>query len=146
MATTGIANGTLVSLYKTISTTPTKIANGRSTSADISIDMIEITTKDSAGYKEYIAGEKGGTFEFEGLLEQDGSIGGSLVSPSDLVTDALAGTAITVRWSTQVSGDTYYESSAIISNVNFSAPNNDAATFTCSLQMTGTITQGTVTP
>jgi predicted secreted protein len=146
MATTGIMNGTLIGLYKSVSSTMTKIANGRSTSVDISIDMIEITTKDSAGYKEFIPGEKGGTFDFEGLLEQDGSIGGSLVSPSDLVTDALAGTAITVRWSSQVSGDTYYESSAYITNVNFSAPNNAEATFTCSLQMTGTITQGTVTP
>lgn len=146
MATTGIVNGTLVSLYKSVTGTPTKIANGRSTSADISIDMIETTTKDSAGYKEYIAGEKGGTFSFEGLLEEDGSVGGSLISPKDLVTDALAGNTLTIRWSSQVSGDTYYESSAIISSVNFSAPNNDAATFTCELQMTGNITQGTVTP
>ena len=144
MATTGIVNGSLIGLYKDITGTKTKIANGRSTSVDISIDMIDITTKDSAGYKEYLPGEKGGTFEFEGLLEEDGSVGGSLVSPKDLVTDALAGTMITVRWSSQVTGDVYYESSAYISNVNFSAPNNAETTFTCSLQMTGTITQAAV--
>jgi hypothetical protein len=36
--------------------------------------MIEITTKDSSGFKEYQAGEKGGTFQFEGLLEYDTSV------------------------------------------------------------------------
>ena len=109
MATTGKINGTIIGLYKVVTGTPdtfTKIANGRSANFDLSVDMIETTEKDSGGFKEYIAGEKGGTFQFEGVLE--------------------------------------YESSVLISGVSGSAPNNDVATFSCTMQMTGTITKGNV--
>lgn len=147
MATTGKVNGTVIGLYKVVSGTPdtyTKIANGRSASADVSIDMIETTEKDSGGYKEFIAGEKGGTFQFEGVLEYDTSVSTQGLSMKDLMTDALAGNAFVIRWSSQSSGDEYLQSSVLISSVSLSAPNNDVATFSCTLQMTGTITLGNV--
>jgi predicted secreted protein len=147
MATTGIVNGTLIGLYKVVAGTPTtftKIANGRAAGADLSIDMIEITTKDSSGFKEYVAGEKGGTFQFEGLLEYDTSVATQGLSFDDMVTDALAGTAFTIRWSSQSTGDEYLESSVLVSSVSASAPQNESATFSCTMQMTGTITLGNV--
>ena len=145
MATTGIVNGTLIGLYKVgAGPTYTKFANGTASSVDIAIDMIEITTKDSSGHKEYIAGEKGGTFQFEGRFEYDTSVSTQGESFDDLVTAALAGTAFTARWSSQSTGDEYLESSVLISSVSASAPNNDAASFSCTLQMTGTITLGNV--
>lgn len=147
MATTGKVNGTIIGLYKVVSGTPdtyTKIANGRSAGVDLSIDMIETTEKDSGGFKEYIAGEKGGTFQFEGVLEYDTSVSTQGLSFDDLVTDALAGTSFVMRWSSQSSGDEYLQASCLISSVSASAPNNDVATFSCTLQMTGTITLGNV--
>lgn len=144
MATTGIVNGTKIGLYEKTGTSPsfvyTKIANGRAAGVDVSIDMIEITTKDSSGFKEYVAGEKGGTFSFEGLLEYEASVSTQGLSLDDLMTKALAGTEFTVRWSSQDTGDQYFESKVLISNVSASAPNNDVATFSATLQMTGTIT------
>jgi predicted secreted protein len=147
MATTGKINGTIIGLYKVTAGTPdtfTKIANGRSANFDLSVDMIETTEKDSGGFKEYIAGEKGGTFQFEGVLEYESSVSTQGLSFDDLVTDALAGTAFTIRWSSQSSGDQYMQSSVLISGVSGSAPNNDVATFSCTMQMTGTITKGNV--
>ena len=61
MATTGPVNGTLIAIYKDISGTLTKIANATSNSFDITADMIDVTNKDSAGWKEFITGEKGYT-------------------------------------------------------------------------------------
>ena len=147
MATTGKVNGTVIGLYKVVTGTPdtyTKIANGRSASADVSIDMIETTEKDSGGYKEFIAGEKGDTFQFEGVLEYDTSVSTQGLSMKDLMTDALAGNSFVIRWSSQSTGDEYLQSSVLISSVSLSAPNNDVATFSCTLQMTGTITLGNV--
>ena len=146
MAISGIVNGTLIGLYKVAGSpaTFTKIANGTAAGVDIAIDMIEITTKDSSGFKEYLAGEKGGTFQFEGRLEYDTSAGSQGLSLKDLGTDALAGTAFTMRWSSQSTGDEYFESSVLISSISASAPNNDAASFSCTMQMTGTITLGNV--
>lgn len=147
MATTGIVNGTLIGLYKVVTGTPdtfSKVANGTAASVDIAIDMIEITTKDSSGHKEYLAGEKGGTFQFEGRLEYDTSVSTQGLSLDDLATDALAGTAFTMRWSSQSSGDEFFQASVLVSSISASAPNNDAASFSCTMQMTGTITLGNV--
>jgi len=145
MATTGVINGTAIGLYRvTAGPAYVKIANGKAAGVDISIDMIEITTKDSGGFKEYIAGEKGGTFSFEGLLEYDASVSTQGDSLKDIATLALAGTAFTIRWSSQSSTDEYFESSVLVSNISSSAPNNDTATISCTLQMTGTITLGNV--
>jgi predicted secreted protein len=44
----------------------------------------------------------------------------------------------------QVSGDIKLSGSAYFSNLTMSAPNNDATTFSASLQGTGALTVGTV--
>jgi len=69
MPTTGPVNGTLISIYKDVSGTLKKIANATSNSLDISKDMIDVTSKDSAGAKEFIAGEYGYTLNVEAIFE-----------------------------------------------------------------------------
>jgi len=135
MATTGLVNGTLISIYKDVAGTLTKIANATSHSIDISKDMIDVTNKDSAGAKEFIAGEYGYT---------DASVSTQGQSFKDLLTDLLAGTSVTVVMTTNSTGDQKMTGSAFFSSLSLSAPNNDKATFTGTLQGTGALTIGTV--
>ena len=144
MATTGPVNGTLISIYKDVSGTLKKIANATSNSFDISKDMIDVTSKDSAGAKEFIAGEYGWTMNVEAIFEDDASVGASQQSFKDLATDLLAGTVLTVVISTNVTGDEKYTGSAYFMSLALSAPNNDKATWTGQLQGTGALTIGTV--
>lgn len=144
MATTGPVNGTLISIYKDVSGTLKKIANATSHSFDISKDMIDVTSKDSAGAKEFIAGEYGWTMNVEAIFEDDASVGASQQSFKDLATDLLAGTILTVVISTNVTGDEKYTGSAYFMSLALSAPNNDKATWTGQLQGTGALTVGTV--
>ena len=144
MATTGPVNGTLISIYKDVSGTLKKIANATSHSFDISKDMIDVTSKDSAGAKEFIAGEYGWTMNVEAIFEDDASVGASQQSFKDLATDLLAGTVLTVVISTNVTGDEKYTGSAYFMSLALSAPNNDKATWTGQLQGTGALTIGTV--
>lgn len=144
MATTGPVNGTLISIYKDVSGTLKKIANATSHSFDISKDMIDVTSKDSAGAKEFIAGEYGWTMNVEAIFEDDASVGASQQSFKDLATDLLAGTVLTVVISTNVTGDEKYTGSAYFMSLALSAPNNDKATWTGQLQGTGALTVGTV--
>lgn len=144
MATTGPVNGTLISIYKDVSGTLKKIANATSHSFDISKDMIDVTSKDSAGAKEFIAGEYGWTMNVEAIFEDDASVGASQQSFKDLATDLLAGTILTVVISTNVTGDEKYTGSAYFMSLALSAPNNDKATWTGQLQGTGALTIGTV--
>jgi predicted secreted protein len=144
MPTSGPVNGTLISIYKDVSGTLKKIANATSNSIDISKDMIDVTSKDSAGAKEFIAGEYGYTLNVEAIFEDDQSVGASQISYKDLVTDLLAGTLLTIVLTSNVSGDEKYTGAAFFSSLSLSAPNNDKATWTGTLQGSGALTLGTV--
>jgi predicted secreted protein len=143
MATTGITNGTLIAIYKDISGTLTKIANATSNDFSITKDMIETTNKDSAGAKEYIAGEYGYTMSVEGMFEEDASVGAG-ISWKEIITDLLAGTSVTIVMTSNVSGDLKLSGSAFFNELNLTAPQNDVATFTASIQGTGALTVGTI--
>jgi predicted secreted protein len=144
MPTTGPVNGTLISIYKDVAGSLKKIANATSNSIDISKDMIDVTSKDSAGAKEFLAGEYGYTLNVEAIFEDDNSVGASQISYKDLVTDLLAGTLLTIVMSSNVTGDEKYTGSAFFMSLSLSAPNNDKATWTGTLQGSGALTLGTV--
>jgi len=106
--------------------------------------MIDVTSKDSAGWKEFITGEKGYTLSIEGIFEEDGSVGAGALSWKDVITDLTAGTSVTIVMTSNVSGDLKLSGAAFFSNLNLSAPNNDKATFTATIQGTGALTVGTI--
>lgn len=143
MATTGLVNGTLVSIYKDVSGTLTKIANGTSADFSITKDTIDATNKDGGSYKEFLVGLTSWTMNFEGLYEEDGSVSTGQ-SAKDIVTDLMAGTLVTVAMTSNVTGDMKLTGSALLTNFAWNAPVNDVSTFTCSLQGSGTLTIGTV--
>jgi predicted secreted protein len=143
MATTGITNGTLIAIYKDVSGTLTKIANATSNDFTITKDMIETTNKDSAGAKEYIAGEYGYTMSVEGMFEEDGSVG-ALISWKEIITDLLAGTSVTIVMTSNVSGDLKLSGSALFNDLKLTAPQNAVSTFTASIQGTGALTVSTI--
>ena len=143
MASTGITNGTLIAIYKDVAGTLTKIANASSNDFSITKDMIETTNKDSAGAKEYIAGEYGYTMSVEGMFEEDASVG-ALISWKEILTDLIAGTSVTIVMTSNVSGDIKLSGSAFFSDLNLTAPKNDVTTFTASIQGTGALTVGTI--
>ena len=145
MASSGITNGTLIAIYKDVSGTLTKIANATSNDFSITKDMIETTNKDSGGAKEYIAGEYGYTMSVEGMFEEDASVGTG-ISWKEIITDLLAGTSVTIVMTSNVSGDLKLSGSAFFNELNLTAPQNDVATFTASIQGTGALTVGTITP
>lgn len=143
MASTGITNGTLIAIYKDVAGTLTKIANATSNDFTITKDMIETTNKDSAGAKEFIAGEYGYTMSVEGMFEEDASVGSS-ISWKEILTDLIAGTSVTIVMTSNVSGDLKLSGSAFFNELNLTAPKNDVATFTASIQGTGALTVGTI--
>jgi predicted secreted protein len=142
MATTGLVNGTLVSLYKDVSGTLTKFANGTSADFSITKDTIDATNKDGGSYKEFLVGLTSWTMNFEGLYEEDGSVTGQ--SAKEVLADLMTGALITVVMTSNVTGDLKLSGSALLTNFAWNAPVNDVSTFTCSLQGSGTLTVGVV--
>jgi hypothetical protein len=56
----------------------------------------------------------------------------------------VAGTNLSVVFTTNVTGDVKYTGSALLGGLSLSAPDNDAASFTGDITITGAVTQGTV--
>lgn len=143
--TAGALNGSLIKLYKDVTGTLKPIANLVSNDWTIDKTMIDVSSKDSAGASEFIAGRYTWTCSAEGILEYDTSVGSSATSIKDILDDCLAGTSWTVVIGTGTSGDMKLSGSAYISNVSGANPDNDKATFTCDIQGSGALTVGTFT-
>jgi len=134
MATTDKFLGTIVNLWLEAE----KVAEGVSHTFALNTDMIDVTNKDSAGFKEFLAGEHGGTFDFEGHMRLDLASAGTL-NTFDLIEAQLARTVLTAVIKTAVAADKALQAEVYIASINGSIPNNDAATFSITLQCTGEI-------
>ena len=134
MATTGVFNGTDL-LLKVEGTT---IGHTTSCSLSLSMDTPEATTKESAGFSEYIGGVKGGEISFEGLVAYDD--GANAIEMADYL---LARTQLTCVFGTAEAGDAIYTAEAFLSSVEMSAEMEAAVTYSGSLTITGAIVKST---
>lgn len=110
-------------------------------SVEFTADMIDITTKDSNGEKEYLSGERDATISVEGKYDPTDTNEGIL----DVWDDYKSGTAITILFGQLSNGGTQWTCSGLVSSISFSGPKNDAATFSATLQVTGGATKQVVT-
>ncbi|WP_445956193.1 phage tail tube protein [Yeosuana sp.] len=143
MATAGIINGTNLALFVDVSGTLTKIANLVSNDLTFTKDLIETTSKSSAGSKEFMYGHFGASGSFEGRFEDD-SVSGTEYSFEQLFDAQVAGTSLTVVFTTNTTGDLKFEGTALLSSLSLSSPDNDAASFSGDVTISGAITKGTV--
>lgn len=134
MATTGVFNGTNL-LLKIEGTT---VGHTTSCSLSLSMDTPEATTKDSAGFSEYIGGVKGGEISFEGLIAYDDS--SNAIEMADFL---LARTQLTCVFGTAETGDAIYTAEAFLTSVEMSGEMEAAVTYSGSLTITGAITKST---
>ena len=131
---TGAQNGTAIVLK----IGSTNIAKLKSNSMKINASAIDVSNKDSAGWKESIYGQRSGSFDFEGVWSEDGTWGFD-EGYNAIVTK----TALTARWS-GATGDTYYQASCILTSISQTAPMEDAVTFSGTLEFTGQPTTGVI--
>ena len=134
MATTGVFNGTNL-LLKICGTT---VGHTTSCSLSLSLDTPEATTKDSAGFSEYIGGVKGGEISFEGLIAYDDSF--NAIQAAD---NLLNRTKLTCVFGTVESGDAIYTADAFLTSVEMSGEMESAVTYSGSLIITGAIVKST---
>lgn len=137
MATTGKVNSTLLSIY----VGGTKINHSNDASFDFTHAVRDVTTKDSGGYQENLEGLRSFTFSASGFHAFDATYG------PDEMDDVITGrTAATIRYSTEVSGDTYYEGSCYMTSLSCNSPGQEeTATWSAEFTGTGTLTVGSVT-
>lgn len=104
---------------------------------DAEANMIEITTKDSAGYREYMAGLKGGTVSCDAMQDWSDSDGFSRA-----FEQLVAGTAGQLYFGQAAgTGGMRMASSALISSISLTGGNDEAAGYSITFQLTGLITE-----
>jgi len=136
MATAGIPNGTLFGLY----VGATLIAKGTSHSFDRSMSTRDATTKDSGGNKESLEGLREWSVSGDFMLAQDAAYG---IDDLDAVIQARA--VVTLRFSTEVTGDNYWNGQAFMTSLSVEAGVEESVTFSAEFEGTGAINYTTLT-
>lgn len=136
MASTGILNGTLCK----IQVAGTTVAHLTSNGVSMSHSTREASTKDSAGWKDSLEGQKSWSMSGEGFFAEDASYG-----YEDLFTAYAARTAVVLTYTTDVSGDMEYSGSAYITALERTDGLEESTTFSISFEGTGAIAKAAVT-
>lgn len=110
-------------------------------SLELSVDLPDATTKDSAGWSEFFAGVRGFTLSSDGLVDYTTD---AKVETDELVALLIARSAVAVTFSTATSGDMLLSGNAFITSISQTADMESPAGFSVSFQGTGALTQSTV--
>lgn len=135
MASTGINEGRLVYLAVGGSV----ITHSTGLSVSTATGTIDITTKDSANDAEFLAGIRNATASGTFLFAENATYGYTALA----AIQHSASNSVTLRLTSGVTGDKYYEWTAIITNMTNTANNGEAQSCDISFQMTGAVTIGT---
>jgi predicted secreted protein len=136
MATTGIVNGTNLRFYMENA----KIGEATSCTLNLSRETRDTLTKDTTGsWASFAPGRKSGTCDIEGLV----SFSTTNEQVSDIFTAFDNGTSMTMRFTTDVNGDTYYECEVIFTSMTLTAAVEENATYSATATIIGAVTQGT---
>jgi len=142
MATTGVINGTKFGVYAGA----TKIGYATSASLSINHNLRDTSTKDSGGWRSQLEGQRDFEISVEGMVIFSTASG----AIADLTVDELYSTYIatraelTIKFSTEVSGDYKWSGQAFMTSLSMDTPNEDSSTFSASFSGTGALTQATV--
>jgi predicted secreted protein len=134
MASTGIYNGTLIGIY----VGGTLIAKSTSCSLEITQATRNTTTKDSNRWEEALSGLRSWNVSGDFLDAEDAAY------RFDDLFALLNGTPVTVRMSSEVSGDKYYTGSAILTTLSREAPMEENVSGAYAFKGTGALTEATV--
>lgn len=137
MPTTGKIKGRALLLY----VSGNAITHSKSADLSINGNLVDSTTKDSAGWMEYEdAGNKGASLSTDSLMALDATYG-----VEDIFTLLAAGTTIDWRYSTNASGDIYFTGLGKIDSISISANDGDLVQYSVSISVTGAVTMPTLT-
>ena len=121
--------------------TENKLMHATSCTLDIAMETIDISTKDSAGYRELLGGQKSFTLSADGLMDFNSS---GTDTEFDELFDQLDGrTAVdfTFTLATTTSGDYTYSGDGFITALSITGGTEDAPTYSVTIEGTSALTQ-----
>ena len=117
------------------------ILKATTASLEMSVDLPDATTKDSAGWSEFFAGVRSWTLSSDGLVDYATAAG---VETDELVALLIARSSVAISFATSTAGDMLLSGNAFITSISQTADMESPSGFSVSFQGTGTLSQGTV--
>ncbi len=109
------------------------------TALNLTRDLIETTCKDATGgAKTYIAGEKDATIDVSAAYVIDATYGFS-----EVFSLFDSGAEVAWTWGSTITGEKFYAGTAIVGDLSVSGPQNDKASYSFTLQVTGGVAEDT---
>jgi TP901-1 family phage major tail protein len=132
-----IFNGTNLGVY----IGGTLVAAATDCSLSLNMETIDITTKDSAGYRELLGGLRSGSISCSGLIDYQDASNKDI---TDLY-DAWEGrTELTLKFSSEITGDESYTANGFLTSLEQSGGTEDTATYSATFELTGEVTEATI--
>lgn len=130
-----IFNGTELGVY----IDATLIAAATDCTLSLNMETIDITTKDSAGYRELLGGMKSGSISCSGLIDY---LDAANKDMTDLWTAWENRTSLTLKFSkaNESTGELSFSASGFITSLEQSGGTEDTATYSVTFELTGAIT------
>jgi len=134
-------NGTEFKAY--IVGTPNKLIKG-TTGLDITVSVaeIDVSTKDSLGWKEIIGGQKSWSASFTGIV--DYTEGSDEAGIKALLALEIARTPVTLLFSNGITASQTYTGTGLVLNIDWGAPLEDKVEFTVEIGGSAAITLATL--
>lgn len=116
--------------------TPNKnIADSRDLSIDVGVATIDVSTRDSGGWKETIAGQRSWTASLSGIVDY---VQGTNETGYQAIQDlAIARAPISLKFGKDTTGSYTYTGIGIVTSANISAAYEDAVTWTADIEGSG---------
>jgi predicted secreted protein len=135
MPSTGINNATLVGVY----ISGTLVSHGTGHSLSLGNDVFEITSKDSAGWKEIKPGLRNWSISGEFRFAEDAGYGFT-----DLFALVNGRTQFGLRFSSSTAGDLFYHGVGYLTSLEMSGDMEDAQGFSATFEGSGVLGEATV--
>ena len=127
----GLVNGTDLVLYALDGVTNRAFGHSRSFTLNVEASAIDATSRDSAGWSEYIMGVRSFTLDFDGLVNYADDI-----DPAYLESAVENRTKMFVKFTDNLAGSLIYNGYVYVSSLTIDATMEDVVTYSGSLQGT----------
>lgn len=127
-----VFNGTNLGVY----ISGTIIAAAQDVSLSLNMETIDVTTKDSSGWRELLAGVRSGSMSCSGLIDY----GSANKDTLDLWAAFDNRTLLSLKFD-DTGGGAEFSASGYLTSLEQSGGTEDTATFSATFELTGTITQ-----
>ena len=119
-----------------------KLMHSTSCSLSVNADTIDVSTKDSQGFRDLIGGQKSFSLSADGLMDFASTL--STTDTDELFTNMMNRTSVTFTFALDVQSGYKYTGSGFITSLEISGGMEDAPTYSVSIEGTGEISQTAV--